>query len=165
MPKITGLFASMEISSSGLAAQRRRMNTIAENLANTNTTHTDEGGPYRRKVVRFHEMNRSASLRGAVNREKMAVRTTDQGHISHDITQPFQRKFSAVKIDVVRDKADPDLVFDPEHPDADESGYVKMPKIDVITEMVDMISAARAYEANVTSIKVSKDMARRALDI
>ena len=93
------------------------------------------------------------------------MQTTDRGHISHDIAQTSQRKFSAVRIDIVPDKSDPDQVLDPEHPDADESGYVKMPKINVITEMVDMLSAARAYEANVTAIKVSKDMGRRALEI
>lgn len=165
MGKISGLFAALEISATGLAAQRRRMNTIAENLANTNTTNTEEGGPYRRKIVRFSELNKSAMFRSQTGGDKLTVASTNSAHMSGEVETPVERKFSGVRIDIVRDKADPDRVYDPDHPDADETGYVKMPKIDIIIEMVDMISAARAYEANVTSIKVAKDMARRALEI
>lgn len=167
MGKITGLFAALDISATGLAAQRRRMNTIAENLANTNTTHTKEGGPYKRKIVRFFEMHRKALLRTAVGGggDGLQLKATSAGHMRDDFNIGARREFSGVRIDVVDDKAEPERVYDPDHPDADETGYVKMPKIDVIVEMVDMIAAARAYEANVTAIKTAKDMARKALEI
>lgn len=164
MSKISGLFAAMEISSSGLAAQRRRMNTIAENLANTNTTRTEEGGPFKRRIVRFQEMQKTVMMHNSI-RGKLALESTCAGHIQDDVEIPITRNFSGVKISTFKSQAEPEKVFNPDHPDADDEGYVKMPKIEVITEMVDMISASRAYEANVTSIKVAKDMARKALEI
>jgi len=163
--KISGLFASLKISASGLAAQRRRMNTIAENLANTNTTKTVEGGPYRRKIVRFHELMKTATAHKPVGTKDLELASTENGHIRSDLEMAYSTKFSGVRIDTVRDNAPPERVYDPEHPDADEFGYVAMPRIDTIVEMVDMISASRAYEANVTAISAAKDMARKALEI
>ncbi len=164
MEKITGLFAAMEISSTGLAAQRRRMTTIAENLANTSTTRTEEGGPYKRKMTIFKELQKSGSFGGALQK-KTGLHASRDGHIQPEFQRNSKSVFSGVGIDTVISKAEPNLVFDPDHPDANETGYVKMPKIDTITEMVDMISASRAYEANITSIKVAKDMAKKALEI
>lgn len=163
--KITGLFAALEISSSGLGAQRRRMNTIAENLANTSTTRTKEGGPYKRKVVRFFEMFRKATFSSNKALKGTELDATRLGHLRSAKDNNYERNFSGVRIETVIDKADPEMIYDPEHPDADETGYVAMPKINIITEMVDMISASRAYEANITAIKVTKDMARKALEI
>lgn len=165
MEKISGLFASIKISTSGLAAQRRRMNVIAENLANTNTTKTEEGGPYKRKIVRFLEIMKSATAHRAVGGGELALASTQAGHIRSDIEVPFTRKFSGVRMETTQDTAEPERVYDPNHPDADEFGYVAMPKIDVIVEMVDMISASRSYEANVAAINAAKDMARKALEI
>ncbi|MBM3327913.1 MAG: flagellar basal body rod protein FlgC [Calditrichaeota bacterium] len=167
MEKISGLFASLRISSSGLAAQRRRMNIIAENLANANTTKTDEGGPYKRKIVRFFEQLKSAEVRrGAAEQRDEGLESTSSGHISGGSgSQVLRRTYSGVRIEVVQDKAEPERVYDPTHPDADEAGYVAMPKVDTIVEMVDMITAARAYEAGVTAINTAKDMARKALEI
>jgi len=163
--KISGLFASMKISSTGLAAQRRRMNIIAENLANTNTTKTDEGGPYKRKIVRFYELMKKATAHKPVGARDLPLAATARGHIHSDLEIPYSTKFSGVRMDAVRDTAEPERVYDPTHPDADEFGYVAMPKIDVIVEMVEMISASRSYEANVSAINAAKDMARKALEI
>jgi len=166
MQKVNRMFSSLEISASGLAAQRRRMNTIAENLANTNTTHTKEGGPYKRKIVRFHELSRTGARRQfAEGGKRIPLEGTQAGHIGNNFNSGGRDTFSCVTVDVVVDKAEPEKVYDPEHPDADEAGYVKMPKIDVIVEMVDMIAASRAYEANVTAIKAAKDMSMKALEI
>ncbi len=165
MEKINGLFAALEISATGLAAQRRRMDAIAENLANTNTTRTDEGGPYRRKIVRFSEKNRVATFQNALAREKLVVAATRIGHIRPLQDPLFRRRYSAVISEILRDQSLPELVYDPNHPDADEYGYVELPKINIIAEMVDMISASRAYEANVTAIKATKSMALKALEI
>jgi len=163
--KISGLFASLKISSSGLAAQRRRMNVIAENLANASTTKTDEGGPYKRKIVIFHEQMKTATAHQAVGTNELALSATANGHIRSDVEVPHSTKFSGVRMETKNDNADPDRVYDPNHPDADEFGYVAMPKIDTIVEMVDMISASRNYEANITAISAAKDMARKALEI
>ena len=165
MEKISGLFASLKISSSGLAAQRRRMNVIAENLANASTTKTDEGGPYKRKIVIFHEQMKTATAHQPVSSNELSLASTTKGHIHSDIEIPNSTKFSGVRMEVKQDNADPDQVYDPNHPDADEFGYVSMPKIDTIVEMVDMISASRNYEANITAISAAKDMARKALEI
>ncbi|MBM3326351.1 MAG: flagellar basal body rod protein FlgC [Calditrichaeota bacterium] len=166
MDKISGLFAALKISSSGLAAQRRRMNIIAENLANANTTRTEDGGPYKRKIVRFLEQLKTAEVRQGLNTEDdSGVTATRLNHLQGRLDTPQRRTFSGVSIDVIRDKSDPDRVYDPEHPDADANGYVAMPKIDTIVEMVDMIAAARAFEANVTAINSTKDMTRKALEI
>ncbi|MFH0765804.1 MAG: flagellar basal body rod protein FlgC [Calditrichota bacterium] len=167
MLKLDRMFSSLEISASGLAAQRRRMNTIAENLANTNTTHTKAGGPYKRKIVRFHELNRKgAGPNLSAGGKSIQLEATRSGHIGNKYDSYRQGdNFSCVTVDIVLDKADPERVYDPEHPDADETGYVLMPKIDVIVEMVDMIAASRAYEANVTAIKTAKDMSMKALEI
>jgi flagellar basal-body rod protein FlgC len=141
------------------------MNIIAENLANTNTTKTEEGGPYKRKIVRFFELVKTSTAHKAVGGNELAMTSTQRGHIRTELEVPFTNKFSGVRMDTVRDNADPDRIYDPNHPDADEFGYVAMPKIDTIVEMVDMISASRAYEANVQAISAAKDMARKALEI
>ena len=165
MEEINGLFAALKISATGLAAQRRRMNAIAENLANTDTTRTDEGGPYRRKVTRFSEKNRVARFRDTLAHTRVRMDTPRIGHI-RPVDDPLtKQRFSGVAVDIVRDRSLPETVYDPNHPDADEQGYVELPNVNVITEMVDMISASRAYEANVTAIKATKDMAIKALEI
>lgn len=139
------MLRSFAISASGMTAERLRMDTIANNLANANTTRTADGGPYRRQVPVFaaREAARPGAGRRASTFTGMGVRVVG---IARD-TQPAR------------------LVYDPQHPDADENGYVHMPNVDVVREMVDLISASRAYEANITSFNTAKSMAMRALDI
>ncbi len=140
-------FKSMNISSSGLAAQRLRMNVLSSNLANAQTTKTDEGGPYKRQDVVFS-----------------AVATGTPFEDFLDDTMNTQLKKVKV-VDIHKDTKEPRLVFDPSHPEADNDGYVKMPNVQVMTEMVNMIAATRAYEANATALNEAKQMALKALEI
>lgn len=135
-----GSFSSFDISASGIHAQRTRMDAIANNIANADSTRTPEGGPYRRQRVIF----------SAVYDEAMGNKSAPDG----------------VKVEgVVEDPNDYKVVYDPGHPDADANGYVRMPNINVVEEMVDMISATRAYEANVTAINATKSMISSAIEI
>ena len=140
-------FDAIQASSSGLSAQRLRMNLISGNLANVNTTRTIEGGPFRRKEAIF-------AARPGVESFK-------------NILADRQRKqLSMVAVDrIIEDPNPPVMKYDPQHPDADEKGYVAMPNINVMEEMVNMISATRSYEANVSALKAAKEMASRALEI
>jgi flagellar basal-body rod protein FlgC len=140
-------FDAMNTSSAALSAQRLRMNLISGNLANVNTTRTNQGGPYRRKEAVFAAQALNQSFR-----QTLADRQNNN--------------ISTVKVvRVVEDRNPPVLKYDPQHPDADAKGYVAMPNINLMEEMVNMISATRGYEANVTALKAAKDMALKALDI
>ena len=144
-----GYFTSLDIGASALTAQRLRMDTISQNIANANTTRTENGGPYRRKDVLFEEKASSESF---------------SNYLSDSSKKYFEGKGVRVAR-IVEDETPFKKTYDPGHPDADESGYVEMPNVDVIIEMVNMISATRAYEANVTAINSSKSMAAKALEI
>jgi flagellar basal-body rod protein FlgC len=140
-------FDALHVSASGLSAQRLRMNQISANLANMNTTSTKAGGPYRRKDPVFSAQAPAASFRETLrNRHKEMVK-------------------EVAVIGIVEDSRLPIRKHDPNHPDADENGYVALPNINVMEEMVNMISATRSYEANVTAVKAAKDMALKALEI
>jgi len=140
-------FDSIYASSSGLSAQRLRMNLISGNLANVNTTRTRGGGPYRRKEAIF------------------AARPLEES-FTRILADRQKKQLSTVEVDrVIEDSNPPVMKYDPQHPDADEKGYVAMPNINVMEEMVNMISATRGYEANVTALKAAKEMASRALEI
>jgi len=137
----------LQTSSSGLTAQRIRMNLISSNLANINTTRTAEGGPYKRKDAVFESQPVEKSFDEIINGE-------------------LAGKTSGVKVtEIVDDPRDPILKFDPQHPDANEDGYVEMPNINRVEEMVNLVSAARSYEANVTAIQATKNMILKALEI
>lgn len=144
-----GYFGALDIGASALTAQRLRMDTISQNIANANTTRTENGTPYRRKAVIFEEKSLDAPFSdylSASSRERIGGKGVRVAKIVEDAT-PFKR------------------VYDPGNPDADADGYVQMPNVDIVTEMVNMISATRAYEANVTSINTAKSMAMKALEI
>lgn len=164
---IRGLFSSIDISATGLSAQRRRMDAIAENIANVNTTRTPEGGPYRRRISVFSEEPADASV---MHLQKDPTHKTDLESSNGAHLKPFENymkenRFSGVKQVEVRDTTTPEYFYDPSHPDANEFGYVAKPKINIITEMVDMIAATRNYEANVSAIDAAKSMAKKALEI
>jgi flagellar basal-body rod protein FlgC len=141
------LYDALHTSSTGLAAQRLRMNLISANLANVNTTRTPEGGPYRRKEVVFEARSRGKSFRDVLQ--------------SRQNRQPADVQASRI----IEDQRTPIVKFAPHHPDADEKGYVALPHINVMEEMVNMISATRSYEANITAVRAAKDMALKALEI
>lgn len=140
--------SGMRISSSGMAAQRMRMNTIASNLANINTTQTPEGGPYRRRDVVLQSMPDGKNFGDIIG--------------STDPRQDMQR----VQVtDIVYDKRAPLMKYEPDHPDANAEGYVAYPNINMMEEMTNMIQATRSYEANVSAMQATKDMALSALEI
>jgi flagellar basal-body rod protein FlgC len=140
--------SAMETSSSGLAAQRFRMNIIAANIANAQTTRTPEGGPYRRRDVVFGALPASRSFE-----EELRSRVTPE--------DPLHVKVLGVTVD----RRPPILKFDPSHPDANEEGYVAMPNINATEEMVNLMLATRSYEANVAAFNATKSMAVKALEI
>ena len=145
---MSDFLTGMRISSSGMAAQRTRLNTISSNIANINTTQSPEGGPYRRKDVVFEAMPDAKSFGDII------MQTDPKGS--------FQR----VQVsDIVSDRKAPILKYEPDHPDANPEGYVAYPNINLMEEMTNMIQATRAYEANVSSMQASKDMALSALEI
>ncbi|MDA9792944.1 flagellar basal body rod protein FlgC [Bacteriovoracaceae bacterium] len=141
------LLTSLRISSSGLSANRKRIESISSNIANAQTTRTAEGGPYRRKEVVFGaepaRESFSEILEGELDENAQTVHATE----------------------VVSTNRPPILKYDPNHPDANAQGYVAMPNINVMEEMANMISAQRSYDANVTAINVTKQMAMKALEI
>lgn len=142
-PVRPGVFSAMEVAASGLSAERSRMNVVAGNLANARTTRTAEGGPYRRLDPVF------------------AAKPIDPRSFD-----PVLRKVETVELTGVRPDTTPGaLVYEPGHPDANADGYVEYPNVNVVTEMVNMMTASRAYEAGVTSIESLKAMARAALRI
>ena len=144
-----GYFGALDIGASALTAQRLRMDTISQNIANANTTRTENGTPYRRRLVVFEEKAQGlpfSEYLTASSRERYVGKGVKVSKVVED-SSPFKK------------------VYDPGNPDADAEGYVEMPNVDIITEMVNMISATRAYEANVTSINITKSMALKALEI
>lgn len=165
--KIRGLFSSIDISSTGLSAQRQRMDAIAENIANVNTTRTAEGGPYKRRISVFTEQKADATTLHIQKDPptRMTMESSAQGHLKPFETYMKQNQYSGVAREELRDNTTPEYYYDPQHPDANEFGYVAKPKINIITEMVDMIAATRNYEANVSAIEAAKQMAKRAMEI
>ena len=136
-----------DIAATGLKAQKTRLNTISSNLANSETTSTPEGGPYKKKSVVFQTEN-----------------LPFKQHLNASLQTQGQAQ--GVKVaKIIADDSAPQRIYDPTHPDAKEDGYVEMPNVSVIKEMVDMMSATRPYEANTTTIKSAKRMAMKALDI
>ena len=143
-----GYFSSLDVSASGMSAQRMRMDLISQNIANANTTRTENGGPYRRQTL--------------------LLGTDTNISFSNYLSGASKDSFGEGKVKIhgiVEDKSDFKRVYEPDNPEADEEGYVLYPNVDIVTEMVDMISASRSYEANVTASTASKNMAMQALNI
>ena len=141
------IFTSFNVNASGMTAQRYRMDIISENVANMNTTRTEDGTPYRRKVVTLEEKG------------------PQQGTYSSIFGTASDRyKNQGVKVSSVKEDTwtQMNMVYDPSHPDADENGY---PNVNVVTEMTNLIDASRSYEANATAFNASKSMAARGLEI
>lgn len=141
------LFSSMRVSASGLEAQTRRMNTISSNIANAETTKTEEGGPYRRKDPVF-------------------VATTDRESFGEILQNELDEQVQGVLVeDIHQDERPPRMVFNPSHPDSNADGYVAMPNVNPVEETANMISTQRSYEANATAMGAAKQMVQKALEI
>ena len=156
---------AIDIAASGLRAQRIRMNAIAQNVANINTTRTDEGGPYRRQVAVLSTNKEFGAFSDYLRSAKVDLCTTHGSHLEPIKGEDARLMMHGVQADLELDQSPFKMVFDPAHPDADETGYVAMPNINIVEEMVNMISASRSYEANVTAITAVKTMARAAMEI
>lgn len=138
------LFSSLSVSASGMSAQRARAELLVENLANSETTRTPEGGPYRRKDVVFQADNVSSPFGSVFRRE-----------LSQGVSVS----------EVVEDMREPDKRYLPGHPDADKDGYVAFPKINPAEDMVDLMSASRGFQANISAMSAVKDMINRSIDL
>ncbi len=166
---LIGLFSGLNISATGLRGERVRQNIIASNIANAETTRTAEGGPYKKKTVIFEQDPDEKDFRLVLGKTRLQGRTTLPMH--KEIPQPEfppveERVGNGVKIvQIHEDQNAPRLIYEPSHPDANADGYVAMPNINVVQEMVDMIAATRAYEANVTAMSATKGMLMKALEI
>ena len=160
------MFAGLDISAAGLSAQRKRMNAIASNLANAETTKTEKGGAYRRKIVQLKA--KGEHLFGAALRQAgLKLATTNGAHMS-DVpvaagsTDEVDQVITATETE---DQSPPRMVYDPGNPDANPDGYVNMPNVNIVTEMVGMMTASRSFEANVVAIDAAKNMAKDSLEI
>ncbi len=147
-----GLFQPFDIAATGMTAQRFRMDIIAENIANVSTTRTEDGTPYRRKIVTFQEKQLNAGIPTFKN-------------ILKDSTKAYYG--NGVKVSKVSEDTETDFImeYDPSHPDADENGYVSYPNVNTVTEMTNLIDASRSYEANVTAFGSIKAMASSGISI
>ncbi len=142
---------SIAVSVSALDAQRRRLNVIASNLANAQSTRTEQGGPYRRRDVVFQAVPLSGPFHRVMRRAAVG---------------PEVRALAGVKVTrIIEDPKPGQTIYDPRHPDADAKGFVRLPNVNVLEEMVNMIGASRAYEANVQAINATRSMWSRALEI
>lgn len=170
-----GMFDAIRVSATGLRAQRVRMDTVAENLANAETTRTEEGTPYRRQRVSFAEALAEKAGRLRARWRQAPGEAGDDGLArTHPAHIPGGRAHGPAAIDaegvevaveVAPEASEFRVVYDPGHPDADAEGYVLLPNVNPIGEMVDLITATRAYEANVSAVQAAKDMFNKALEI
>lgn len=142
------IWDSLRISASALSAQRLRMDTVANNVANMNTTHGPDGGPYKRETVLFAPQDQTPAFR-----DFLGHATTQEPGAGVQVTG------------IQQDNSPPRRVYDPGNPDADAQGFVLMPNIDIVTEMTDLVGAQRAYQAAVTVLNATKSLALSALNI
>ena len=162
-----GLFSSIKISASGLRGQRTKMDVVSRNLANAETTKTADGTPYRRQRAIFEQVlgEKVQDQRLNMGADSRLSRT-HPAHMTDTISSCTEAAGGmSSEVSVAADSSEFRVIYDPGHPDADEGGYVLMPNVNPISEMVDMITASRAYEANVSAVQTAKDMFNDALKI
>jgi len=156
---------SFDISGYGLSAQRVRVNTISSNIANAQTTRTEEGGPYRRKEVVFKAVNFNDYYNKAIADTTQSAKYEDplkEGLFGKQVNPAIM----SVLVDKIsRDDSKPTMKFEPNHPDADTNGYVAYPNINPVIEMADLVEATRSYQANVAAFQSAKDMANSAVSL
>ena len=159
--------SSMSISASALTATRLRMDVITENIANIDTTRTENGDPYRRKFVVFQERGTNRDFASVFNRSRsIHARFPGAPGNAHIVESRARSQPGGVRVvHIGQDMSEFKLDYNPSHPDADENGYVRLPNVEVVQEMTDMMAAFRAYEANITALNVFKDMATKTLEI
>ncbi len=164
--EISGSNPGFKISARGLSVQRTRMNLIAENIANAETTRTESGEPYRRKFITISQNQKKMN---GINPQNgtLKMHTTNGDHIpfAEQVNASAKGNSAGLDFKVNEDSSQGDLIFMPNHPDADEKGYVEMSNVNIIQEMVEMIAASRSYEANLVALDTSKQIAKDSLEI
>ncbi len=162
---MSNFLSSFDIAGYGLSAQRVRVNTISSNIANAQTTRTEEGGPYRRREVVFKAIDFNQKFNDALS--KMSQSDTYEDPLSlGEFGKKVNPAIMSVVVDKIsRDDSKPKMKFEPNHPDADASGYVAYPNINPVIEMADLVEATRSYQANVAAFQSSKDMANSAISL
>jgi flagellar basal-body rod protein FlgC len=157
-------FNGFNISAKGMSIQRKKMDLVAENIANMDTTKTSSGKPYQRKFLVARSENKQEDVQ--ISKNFIQLKTTDPEHFNKEIEmQTANNQNPPIKTKEVADTTEGTLVYMPDHPDANEKGYVMMPNVNIITEMVDMIAASRGYESNLTAFNSSKQIAKDTLEI
>ncbi|GIV53073.1 MAG: flagellar basal-body rod protein FlgC [Candidatus Kapaibacterium sp.] len=156
------IFSSFAFSAQGLSVQRMRLSSVAKNIANADTTRDEHGQVYRREVVVVRARQQQSF--DDVLQFTLPVTQRSASHVNPDVLTRAPDE-QILNVEVIQDQTPPRMVFDPSHPDADEQGYVKLPNVNIVTEMVEMISAQRAFEANTAVISAAKNIARDSLEI
>jgi flagellar basal-body rod protein FlgC len=161
------MFGSLAIASSGLSAQRVRMEIIAQNLANAETTRTPEGGAYQRKIVNLEAVKAQDANGGTSAPDAATAASSTSAPTVNDPNKTDTNDvYGGVRVaSISTDKTEGALVYDPGHPDADKNGYVRMPNVSITDEMMDLMNARRLYEANATVFQVARAMLHKSLDI
>lgn len=164
---IKKIVSAFDISAMGMRVQRKKMDAIASNLANVETTRTQSGEPYRRKVLTIEGGKNFRTFQQMLSRANSKLRQTDSRHMTMNKSVEILGKAGVpVRAEIVDVQGNAfRSEYNPDHPDANEEGYVRIPNINLVTEMVDMIVASRTYEANATALEANKSMAKKALDI
>lgn len=157
------IFATFNISGQGLSVQRKRLTAVANNIANANTTNGPDGLPYQREIIAVKESGNTVFSNAL--QSQLALTKTSSEHSGNISKNGSSIDNTVLESESVKDQSAPRMVYDPSHPDADDNGYVKMPNINIITEMVEMISASRAFQANTDVIESAKNIARNSLEI
>lgn len=166
--KLSGSLFGLGISARGMSIQRKKMELISQNIANADTVRSVDGQPYQRQFLRVRqEQNSFASRLKLEEGELIRLNATNPNHfVRNDVKSVGLPPVNDdVEINVAEDPKPGDLVYMPDNPDADENGYVRMSNVNIINEMVDMIAATRAYEANLTALNSSKQMIKDSLEI
>ncbi len=161
--KIEGIFESLNISGKGLSINKKKMDLIAENIANSETTKTENGEPYKKKLLKVSSNdNNLVSFQFTT---QIKLKTTEEVHFNSQEIKSNEKYDNSINMNEVEDNKMGDLVYMPEHPDANKDGFVQMPNVNIVNEMTDMIVATRSYEANLTAFNSSKQIAKDSLDI
>jgi len=162
---MSNFLSSFDISGYGLSAQRVRVNVISSNIANAQTTRTDEGGPYRRREVIFKAINFNDAYNKALGSETQGASYEDPLNEGEE-GEKVNPAIMSVGVDkIVRDDSKPLMKYEPNNPDADASGYVAYPNINPVVEMADLVEATRSYQANVAAFESTKNMANSAISL
>ena len=162
---MSNFLSSFDIAGYGLSAQRVRVNTISSNIANAQTTRTEEGGPYRRKEVVFRAIDFNEKYNQALSKMTQSAKYEDPLNLG-EFGKKVNPAIMSVVIDKIsRDDSKPKMKFEPNHPDADANGYVAYPNINPVIEMADLVEATRSYQANVAAFQSAKDIANSAISL